>query len=470
MGPIIPTAKQLLFHQAVARYNETGFGGARGPGKSFGLCHEALRQSIEWPGNVGALVRRDLVDLRDTTMEVMRRSVLPPYLAQGLEARWCGAQRPELRINVRGTWSTILWRDTKDVVSLMSGNIGWIGLDEAIETSEEFYLTIQGALGRCTLPDGRQPPAKLFWGSNPGPGWPRRKFPVGTMARVRTVHVTGSDGQPQTITRAFVPALPCDNPNLPPDFEARLREVYPEAWVRRFVEGSWDVFEGMIYTEFDESRHVRAFDVPPVGVWREFAALDWGYVNPCSVHFYGVDYDDRVFVWGEHYRSEWRPSQHAEVLKPRLQARKIKIVLADPSAWAREKDGSTVAGEFQEAFRGTGIVLVQANTDVAGGIQFNKRLLADNRVTIHPENVNWIREAKEYRWQQQTASQAERGDPREEPVKKDDHAMDDWKYAGNFIRFGGLKRPQIVKPEDMADRRMKELQEAGVMAKERGMW
>jgi hypothetical protein len=96
--------------------------------------------------------------------------------------------------------------------------------------------------------------------------------------------------------------------------------------------------------------------------------------------------------------------------------------------------------------------------------------LADNRVTIHPENVNWIREAKEYRWQQQTASQAERGDPREEPVKKDDHAMDDWKYAGNFIRFGGLKRPQIVKPEDMADRRMKELQEAGVMAKERGMW
>jgi len=200
--------------------------------------------------------------------------------------------------------------------------------------------------------------------------------------------------------------------------------------------------------------------------------MDWGYVNPCSFHLYGVDYDDRVFVWGEHYRSEWRPSQHAEILKVRLEARKIKTVLAGPDAWGREKDGTTVAGEFLTAGpeKKNSIILVQANNEVAGGIQFNKRLLADNRVTIHPECVNLIREIKEYRWAPQTASQSEKGDPREEPVKKDDHAVDDFRYAGNFIRFGGLKRPEIVKPEDMADRRIKELQEAVISERERGTW
>jgi len=437
MMGITPSPKQLLFHQSVAEYNETGFGGARGPGKSFALCHEALRQSIEWPGNVGALVRRDLVDLRDTTMEVMRRNVLPPYVEQGLRIRWCGGPRPELKVTTGGTESTILWRDTKDVVSLMSANLGWVGLDEAVETSEEFYLTIQGALGRCRLPDGRQSPGKLFWGSNPGPGWPRTKFPVGTVPRVRRATVATADGTPITITRGFIPALPRDNPYLSPDFEARLREVYPDAWVRRFIEGSWDVFEGQIYTEFDESRHVEAFDVPRVGVWRELAAMDWGYVNPCSVHFYGVDGEDHVWVWGEHYRSEWRPSQHAEVLKPRLAARGMKCVLAGPDAWGREKDGTTVASEFA----GAGVVLVRANNEVAGGIQFNKRMLADNRVTIHPECVNLIREIKAYRWVPQTASETDKGDPLEQPVKRDDHAVDDWRYAANEIRYGGWKRP-----------------------------
>lgn len=466
MEKIVPTAKQMLFHRAVAAYEQVGFGGARGPGKSFALCHEGLRQSLEYPGNIGVIARKDLVDLRDTTEQVMRKWVLPPYEAQGLRVKWEGGGRPDLKIEVKGARSTILWRDAKDEGSLMSGNVGWAAIDEAVETSTDFYLAIQGATGRCVIPDGRTPPSKFFCASNPGPGWMRTHFPVGPVAKKRSATILDREGQPKIITRAFIPALACENPHLPPDYEAKLREIYPDAWVRRYLEGSWDVFEGMIYTEFDESRHVRAFDVPAPGVWREIGALDWGFVNPCSVHFYGVDYDDRVFVWGEHYRSGWRPSEHAAVLKPRLEARRIKTVLADPSAWGKERDGVTVAAEFLAA----GVILAQANNEVAGGIQFNKRMLADDRVTIHPECVNLIREIKEYRWAPQTASQAEKGDPKEQPVKKSDHAVDDWRYAANHIRFGGLKRPEVVTVGSFADRRMAQLERAGQQEAERGRW
>ncbi len=465
MNPIIPTAKQMVFHNSVAHYDEVGFGGARGGAKSFSLCHEGLRQSLEWPGNVGVIVRRDLVDLRETTMHVMERYVLPPYQEQGLRTWWRGGNRPELKIAVGNQVSTILWRDTKDVGNLMSGNLGWIGLDEATEISEEFVLMVRGALGRCRLADGRMPVSKFFWASNPGAGWPRTDFPVGTVARKRTAHIE-VNGEKRTITRAFIPAIPRDNPHLAADFEAKLRAVYPEAWVRRYLDGSWDVFEGQIFSELNESKHVRAFDVPAVGIWREFAAMDWGHVNPACFLMFGVDYDGRVFVWGEHYKSGLRPAQHTEIVKPRLKARKISIVQADPSCWGRERDGGTVAQEFMDA----GIILTQANNDVAGGIQYIKRLFADDMIVIHPECVNLIREAKEYRWAPQTASASEKSNAPEEPVKKDDHAVDALRYGANYMRMGGLPAPQITTPDQFLERRMDQILKQSQQKAERGRW
>jgi hypothetical protein len=38
----------------------------------------------------------------------------------------------------------------------------------------------------------------------------------------------------------FVPSLPRDNPYLPGDYEAQLRKTYPEDWIKRYLEGSWD--------------------------------------------------------------------------------------------------------------------------------------------------------------------------------------------------------------------------------------
>jgi hypothetical protein len=38
----------------------------------------------------------------------------------------------------------------------------------------------------------------------------------------------------------FIPSLPRDNPYLPREYEKKLRESYPEDWVQRFLEGSWD--------------------------------------------------------------------------------------------------------------------------------------------------------------------------------------------------------------------------------------
>src|SRR5690606_2965705 len=139
--------------------------------------------------------------------------------------------------------STILWRETADETKLLSANIAWAAIDEATLVSDEFYDTITSRLGRHTLPDGTKPPRKLLWASNPGPGWCKRLFPVGSKPRKSTQTLTDRDGNAVEYVRAFVPALPRDNPHLSPDYEARLRANHPAIWVRRFLDGDWDAFE-----------------------------------------------------------------------------------------------------------------------------------------------------------------------------------------------------------------------------------
>jgi hypothetical protein len=63
--------------------------------------------------------------------------------------------------------------------------------------------------------------------SNPDPGWLKYRF----IDQKKEDHV-------------FVPALPKDNPHLPPDYVPRLQRVFPDEWQKRFLEGDWGAFEG----------------------------------------------------------------------------------------------------------------------------------------------------------------------------------------------------------------------------------
>ena len=63
--------------------------------------------------------------------------------------------------------------------------------------------------------------------SNPEPGWLKRRF----IDQKLPNHI-------------FVPALPRDNPKLPTGYVQRLKDLFPEDWQARFLEGDWTAFEG----------------------------------------------------------------------------------------------------------------------------------------------------------------------------------------------------------------------------------
>jgi len=98
--------------------------------------------------------------------------------------------------------------------------LGWFAIDQAEEITENQFLLLDGRL-RLNLPGIIY---KALLTANPDPGWLRSRF----IEEARPDH-------------RYIPAVPKDNPFLPKDYEAKLKEIYPEEMVRRLLEGDWDI-------------------------------------------------------------------------------------------------------------------------------------------------------------------------------------------------------------------------------------
>jgi len=212
------TARQAVFHAAPEMYKL--FGGAMGGGKTFALCAESTALSIDYPGNRGYVCRDTYASFQRTTGIVLEDLLL----RSGQVARHNQSRKFYTLKNGSTIFYGGLGDDLKQIDRLKSMELGFFAIDEASETSEAFFLMLASRL-RIRLPGIR------YFGllaSNPDPGWLKRRF----IDQKLPNHL-------------FVPALPKDNPCLAPGYVERLREVFPEDWQKRLIEGDWSAFEGL---------------------------------------------------------------------------------------------------------------------------------------------------------------------------------------------------------------------------------
>lgn len=408
--------------------------------------------SLSYPGNVGLVVRKDLVDLKATTMEEFRRFCGQYH--QGLPIKWNMSSpiRCDLftgRHDHRGDpiYSRIWWSDTKDPESWRSGNLGWCMIDEATEVSHDFVQMIRAALGRHTLPDGTRPPKRLVWASNPGPGWCKREYPVGTKSLRRMVDLELDDGSRGQIERVFIPAAPKDNPHLPTDFEAQLRANYSEIWVKRWVEGDWSAFEGMVFPDFTVDRHVLPKKVDLSGYGhRHFLTMDWGYRNPAACMVVSKDGDDHWWVWKEYYAKERTPDQHSTFVRKLMRGLGPHTQLMDPAA-VDQSDGVPIWQQFNrmsysdpgERFRFSG--WPKAKHGPEGTIVFMQYLLRNDMLHVSPDCHHFIEELGEAEWEPLSSAMEDRSNPKEKMKDRNDHCIDAVFGAMQYWRLSVRQAP-----------------------------
>jgi hypothetical protein len=407
--------KQAEFHSSNAKYRF--FGGGFGNGKTSGGVAEALALSIEYPGTVGVIMRKTRPELLATTMDTFwnggggdPESGDFTGCPQELVRSHNQSQSKITLIN----GSVIFYWPLDDVKKLTNINLGWFLIDQAEEIGEDIFLMLKGRLRRK-----RSPRKGLILFNPNGHDWIWKYC----------VHLKMPDHE-------LIHAKTTDNPNLPADYIEQLMN-YPEAWRKRFMDGSFDVFTGQIWPEFDPDVHV--VTPRPLEPWWEIVeGIDHGRRNPTAVLWAAFDDKGNCFVVDEHYQAGQRVGVHAQKILDNRVEMGITPNYTVIDASAAQKDPNTERSVIDE-YWDYGIVTIPSDRHKIARVNrvaewlrldpnhphpFTGETRPEGwpRLYIYKNCFNLAEHVPQYQWKPQPPNKQE--DAAEEPLKKDDHDVD----------------------------------------------
>lgn len=203
-----------------------------------------------------------------------------------------------------------------------------------------------------------------------------------------------------------------DNPSLSNKVKQRYKNLYSGKFFERFILGKWVANEGVIYTMFDEKKHVVEKNPP---CEKYYLSCDYGTKNPFSVGLWGV-YKERFYRIDEVYYSsvlegeQKTDEEYYEMLKKLVGDKKIEKIFIDPSA----------ASFIQCIKRHNEFSVQSADNDVLVGIKTVSQMIKDDKIFIHKNCTDILKEFSLYSWKQNSEKDV--------PIKENDHAMDDMRY------------------------------------------
>lgn len=197
------------------------------------------------------------------------------------------------------------------------------------------------------------------------------------------------------------------NPHLPLDYRRDILDEYEGGFYDQEVLGEFVKFEGLVYRWFDKEKHL--LDEAPLGdVFDEFIyGVDWGFDNPSVILAIGKRGDQYV-VLEEFYESRCTESDlaaHAEAMQEQWGPGRFYCDPSEPSSIA--------------TFQRKGLNAQQANNSVTPGIR---------TVTTHQDDLRVVETCQAVR-NEFNQYQYDENSEKDEPLKKNDHAMDALRYA-----------------------------------------
>lgn len=436
-----PLAKQSHFMNAA--FDEKGpayvlYSGGVGSGKTLIGCITVLTMAFLHSGDY-LVCRLFNPELKLTTYKTFLEICPKELIAEHRVAD----QIVKIK-SADGGISNVIFRGLEEPDKHRSLNLNAAYIDEASQVSEEAFTLLQSRLRGKHY-------RKILCTTNPnGHSW---------LYRYWVKKDFGNENAKRQFFSVHAPST--ENVHLPDGYVRNMLDSWSEERIKREVMGSWDAFQGQIYTEFERGKHViKPFVIPKE--WTKFVGLDVGYRNPTCALWCAMDYDGNVYVYREFYHAEWIIEEIVKGRKdtgePGLLAindgDKIEGVWVDPSSKAnrgKESDFTTYLEYLPKNWS-----LIPANNEVSTGIDRVKQLLKPDlrtgrsRLFIFDTCTNLIEQMAQYRYEELTPGQELNKNIKEAPVKKDDHAVD-------ALRYAIMSRPEEPK---LADLRTKQRQES----------
>jgi PBSX family phage terminase large subunit len=199
-----------------------------------------------------------------------------------------------------------------------------------------------------------------------------------------------------------------DNPYIPFDeIEKAKQELTEDRFAQEYL-ADFRKTEGLVYKEFDRSRHVYTNEIyNPVD---RLAGIDWGYTNPAASHLIEKDTDRHYWISNEYYKTGKTTDEIIEHVKS-LRPNKVYPDPAEP--------------DRNEQARRAGLNIREVSKDVEAGINCVRELFKQDRLHIHSSCVHLINELETYSYPEK---KPDKNEP-ELPIKENDHALDEVRYV-----------------------------------------
>jgi hypothetical protein len=192
-----------------------------------------------------------------------------------------------------------------------------------------------------------------------------------------------------------------DNPHIPVlEIEALKGQLTEDRFAQEIM-ADFRKVEGLVYKEFDRSKHLYDL-VGPISPVEKLIGIDWGYTNPAAVLTIVKDYDATFWVTNEWYE---RGKTTDEIVEYAASLKGNKYY-ADPAEPDRVN-----------ALRKKKLNVREVNKDVVAGIDAVRTLFKNNKIKIHSSCRNLILELETYTYKEKKVNSNEP----EEPVKENDH-------------------------------------------------
>lgn len=287
--------------------------------------------------------------------------------------------------------------------------------DEVAIMPESF---VNQATGRCSVTGSK------FW-FNCNPDNPRHWFKINWIDKCKCNMST--DAAAELIKKGielknlvYLHFTMDDNLSLDEKIKKRYKSMYVGVFFKRFILGLWCVADGLVYSMFDENKHIIRGECPKSGM--HIVSVDYGTVNPFSAGLWGFDgkraiREKEIYYNGREKGQRVDDEAYYKMLKELIGKTKIEYIIVDPSA-----------ASFIETIKKHGEYIVKkANNDVLDGIRVVTTFLNSGRLLIHENCKNSIEEFGLYCWNEESGE--------DKVIKENDHAMDDIRYfCYTFLR------------------------------------
>lgn len=417
-------------------------------GKTFSALHKLDKLARETENGQFAILRKTRTSMDSTVLRTMKRIIADDVLV-------FGGEKPQWYDYPKGSRIWIAGMDSPSKV--LSGERDAIYVNQAEElTLSDWETLTTRATGRGTSTGASQ----IFGDCNPAGSshWIPARAREGKLRLFESRHIFNPTLYFQTQARKG---------QLTIQGQKTMKTLGNLTGVRkaRLFEGRWANAEGVIY-EFDPLYHVvDSFNVPDD--WDRIMAIDFGYVNPFTCLWLAIDPDGRLYLYRYIYKTQRIVSDHADEIK-RLMTGLSKEEWASLKPYGEGEQPSERDVAFKASEEWKKVIGVVSDHDAEDRATLNKAgfktVAADKRVKVGIEGLQdrlkiqgdgrprlfimrgALTEADESLIATQRAwtieqefdgyvwlPVAEGRQPKEEPLKKDDHALDALRYASLFV-------------------------------------